>query len=69
MCSSDLEPDGFVVRPGVLHGASVRTYHDHRVAMSFALLGLVVDGISIEDPEVVSKSLPGYWQLLDSLTN
>ena len=37
--------------------------------MSFALLGLVTPGIEIEDPGVVSKSLPGFWQLLDSLSN
>ena len=38
--------DGFVVRPGVaaLHGARVATYDDHRMAMSFALLGLRVAG-------------------------
>ena len=63
------EPDGFVIRPGGLHGARVQTYHDHRIAMSFALLGLVTPGIEIEDPGVVSKSLPGFWQLLDSLSN
>lgn len=63
------ESDGLVVRPGVLHGASIRTYHDHRIAMSFALLGLIVPGIEIEDPGVVSKSLPGFWQLLDEISN
>lgn len=66
---AEAEPDGFIVRPGGLHGATVATYHDHRVAMSFALLGLVTPGIEIEDPGVVSKSLPGFWHLLDSLAN
>jgi len=66
---AEAEPDGFIIRPGGLHGARVRTYHDHRVAMSFALLGLVTPGIEIEDPGVVSKSLPGYWQLLEALSN
>lgn len=66
---AEAEPDGFIVRPGGLHGARIRTYHDHRVAMSFALLGLVAPGMEIEDPGVVSKSLPGYWQLLEELAN
>ena len=66
---AEAEPDGFIVRPGGLHGARVSTYHDHRVAMSFALLGLVTPGIEIEDPGVVSKSLPGFWHLLDTLSN
>ena len=66
---AEAEPDGFIVRPGGLHGATIATYHDHRVAMSFALLGLVTPGIEIEDPGVVSKSLPGFWHLLESLTN
>jgi len=66
---AEAEDDGLVVRPGALHGASIKTYHDHRIAMSFALLGLVVPGMEIEDPGVVSKSLPGFWQLLDELSN
>jgi 5-enolpyruvylshikimate-3-phosphate synthase len=35
--------------------------------MSLALLGLVVDGIVIEDPAVVSKSWPGFWEMLEDL--
>lgn len=66
---AEAEEDGLVVQPGNLHGAKVRTYHDHRIAMSFALLGLVVPGMEIEDSTVVSKSLPGFWQLLDELSN
>jgi 3-phosphoshikimate 1-carboxyvinyltransferase len=61
--------DGLVVRPGTLHGATVQTHHDHRVAMAFALLGLVTPGIVIADAEVVAKSFPGYWQMLESLSH
>jgi len=43
----------------------VETYDDHRVAMAFSVLGLVIDGIEIEHPECVAKSFPGYWQELD----
>ncbi|MGH9287844.1 MAG: 3-phosphoshikimate 1-carboxyvinyltransferase, partial [Acidimicrobiales bacterium] len=61
------EPDGFVVHPGIPHSARVVTYDDHRMAMSFALLGLRVPGIEIEDPDCVAKTFPGYWDALDRL--
>jgi 3-phosphoshikimate 1-carboxyvinyltransferase len=35
--------------------------------MAFALLGLVAEGIEIDDPGVVSKSWPDYWQMLEDL--
>lgn len=40
----------------------VTTYDDHRVAMAFSLLGLIQEGISVEEPECVSKSFPGFWK-------
>jgi 3-phosphoshikimate 1-carboxyvinyltransferase len=61
------EPDGFVVHPGTPQPARVRTYDDHRMAMSFALLGLRVPGIEIEDPDCVAKTFPSYWQALQRL--
>jgi 3-phosphoshikimate 1-carboxyvinyltransferase len=61
------EPDGFVVYPGIPQPARVRTYDDHRMAMSFALLGLRVPGIEIEDPDCVAKTFPGYWETLAGL--
>jgi len=61
-------PDGFVVRPGATpHGAVIETYDDHRMAMSFALVGLVVPGISVADPTVVGKTHPGFWDDLERL--
>ena len=59
--------DGLVIEPGPPHGAVLATHHDHRLAMAFALLGLYVAGIEIEDPGVVSKSWPGYWSMLEEL--
>jgi 3-phosphoshikimate 1-carboxyvinyltransferase len=61
------EPDGFVVHPGTPQPARVATYDDHRMAMSFALLGLRAPGIEIEDPDCVAKTFPGYWDVLDRL--
>ena len=45
-----------------LKPAEVKTYDDHRIAMAFSLLGLVADGISVEEPECVTKSFPGFWE-------
>jgi 3-phosphoshikimate 1-carboxyvinyltransferase len=45
----------------------INTYHDHRMAMSFAPLALTFDCIEIENPEVVKKSNPDFWQHLESL--
>ncbi len=47
--------------------ASIGTHSDHRIAMSFALAGLMIDGIVIEDPDCVGKTYPGYWDALASL--
>ena len=63
-----VEPDGLLIEPtDLLEPARLATHHDHRLAMSFGLLGLVVDGIEIEDPDVVSKSWPGFWDVLAGL--
>ncbi|MDB5542381.1 MAG: 3-phosphoshikimate 1-carboxyvinyltransferase, partial [Devosia sp.] len=45
----------------------IETYEDHRIAMSFALVGLKIGGISILDPDCVSKTYPGYWDALRSV--
>jgi 3-phosphoshikimate 1-carboxyvinyltransferase len=45
----------------------IETYEDHRIAMSFALAGLKVGGITILDPDCVGKTYPGYWDALRSL--
>ncbi len=60
------DPDGFVVRPpdGGPQAARFATYGDHRMAMAFALVGLRVPGVEIEDPACVGKTFPGYWAML-----
>lgn len=60
--------DGLVITPGKLHAAEIETYDDHRMAMSFALAGLKIPGVKIRDPECVSKSFPGYFEKLQSLS-
>ncbi len=64
---ADEEPDGFVVHPGTPRPARIATYDDHRMAMSFALLGLRSPDIEIEDPACVGKTFPAFWDVLDGL--
>ncbi|MGO4437603.1 3-phosphoshikimate 1-carboxyvinyltransferase [Rhizobium sp. RAF56] len=47
--------------------ARIDTFADHRIAMSFALAGLKVSGITILDPDCVAKTFPAYWRVLASL--
>ncbi|MBI1853713.1 MAG: 3-phosphoshikimate 1-carboxyvinyltransferase [Planctomycetes bacterium] len=60
--------DGFEVRGGAtLHGGEVETYADHRIAMSFATLGLVTPGVTVRDVACVSKSYPRFFEDLARL--
>ena len=61
------EDDGMLIRPSALHAAVVDPHDDHRLAMAFAVLGLRVPGIEIADPTCVSKTFPGYFDVLESL--
>lgn len=47
--------------------AEIDTFADHRIAMSFALAGLMIRDITILDPGCVAKTYPGYWDALASL--
>jgi 3-phosphoshikimate 1-carboxyvinyltransferase len=47
--------------------ASIDTFADHRIAMSFALAALKIGGIAIQNPACVGKTYPGYWKALASL--
>ena len=62
----DERSDGLVVYPSALHGAEVQTYDDHRMAMAFAITGLLVPGISIADPGCVAKTFPDFFARLDA---
>ena len=59
-------PDWLRIEPGPLHGAAIETYADHRMAMSFALAGLAVPGVSIRDPGCVAKTWPDFFAALES---
>jgi 3-phosphoshikimate 1-carboxyvinyltransferase len=55
------------IAPSAIHGGIVETYGDHRMAMSFALIGLKVPGIRILDPRCVDKTFPEFFERLESL--
>ena len=66
-CSAVIHEEGDTlhVEPSpALHGAQIDTYNDHRMAMSFALLGIKVPGIRLRDPSCVKKTFPNFFQKL-----
>jgi 3-phosphoshikimate 1-carboxyvinyltransferase len=60
-------PDGLTIHPCPVTPAVVRTYDDHRMAMSFALIGLRAAGVQIADPGCTAKTYPGFWDDLAAL--
>jgi len=66
--SVDEYPDGLTITPCKnIQPAQVHTYDDHRIAMAFALIGLRVPGIEIQNPECVGKTFPNYFDVLKTL--
>lgn len=59
--------DGLYIEPGTPHGAAIETYEDHRIAMAFALIGLVASGIQIKNPACCKKTFEEYFQMLDEI--
>jgi 3-phosphoshikimate 1-carboxyvinyltransferase len=65
---AEAHDDGMTIRPSAVRPGRVATYEDHRMAMSFAVLGLVVEGIEIDDPGCTAKTYPGFFEDLAILT-
>ncbi|MBI4658027.1 MAG: 3-phosphoshikimate 1-carboxyvinyltransferase [Verrucomicrobia bacterium] len=63
-CGAEVFEQGDELRvlPSRLHGAEIATYHDHRMAMCFAILGLKVPGIRLKNPACVKKTFPNFFQ-------
>ena len=61
--------DGMIIEGGhPLHGASVDSHLDHRIAMTFAVTALIADGVTtIKDADCVRISYPGFYQDLSRL--
>ncbi|HLM02240.1 MAG TPA: 3-phosphoshikimate 1-carboxyvinyltransferase [Pyrinomonadaceae bacterium] len=62
-------PDGFRVEKSVLKGARVASFGDHRIAMAFAVAGLLADGeTEIDGAESAGVSFPEFFRTLESVT-
>jgi 3-phosphoshikimate 1-carboxyvinyltransferase len=59
-------PDYMVIEPFGAHSipsrVEIETYHDHRIAMSFGVLGSRLPGLRILDPGCVAKTYPNFWK-------
>ncbi len=60
-------PDGMRIYPATVHAAAVDTYDDHRMAMAFSVMGLVVPGIRIKDPACTHKTFPDFFTRFERL--
>jgi 3-phosphoshikimate 1-carboxyvinyltransferase len=61
----DVTDDGWRIRPSRLETGRVKSHGDHRMAMLFALAGVLGDGVEIDDAECVGVSYPSFWQTLE----
>ena len=56
--------------PNIINNAIIKTYHDHRIAMSFAILGLISQNtITIDDITMIQTSFPDFFTKLAALNN
>ncbi len=60
-------PDWITIYPGQAQAASVDTFDDHRIAMSFSVLGLATGDVGIENPDCVKKTCPNFFELVEKL--
>ena len=58
---------GMIIYPGEIQKGTIHTYDDHRIAMAFSVLGLVVPGITLDSPQCVAKTFPSFFDVLDQL--
>lgn len=63
----DEQPDGLTIHPAAPRHAEIACHRDHRIAMSFSILGLRVPGLTLDDPYCVSKTFPEFHQELSRL--
>jgi 3-phosphoshikimate 1-carboxyvinyltransferase len=62
------QPDALVIEPpDRLQPAEVETYNDHRMAMSFALVGLRIPGTVIRDPQCCRKTFPDFFERFERM--
>ena len=64
----EIKDNDIFIKQGVLHGAEIETYDDHRVAMSFALAGLKINDVIIQNPRCCEKTFANYFVIFDRIT-
>ena len=64
---ASIEDDGFLIKPGVPTRGIVHSYDDHRIAMAFTVLGLLSEGVAIDEPNCVAKTCPEFFEYVDTL--
>ena len=63
----DEKEDRLTIIGGNPRGAMITSHHDHRIAMSFAVAGLMAEGVRIDDEMCVNKSFPQFWETFEQL--
>lgn len=59
-------PDGLLIEGScLLHAADCLTYADHRVAMALTVAGMAAGGVSLDDPDCVNISFPGFFEIME----
>jgi 3-phosphoshikimate 1-carboxyvinyltransferase len=59
--------DGLNIKPANLHGGLWKAFDDHRMATAGAVIGLVVNGIEVDDIKTTSKTLPDFEKMWDAM--
>jgi len=59
--------DGYDIKGGTIQKATIDSHGDHRIAMSFAIAGLL-SGMSIEDTACIDTSFPNFFDILSKIT-
>lgn len=65
--SGELAWDGIIDLSRKIENPVIETYHDHRMALAFAPMALVNNQVQINNPMVVTKSYPGFWNDLKKI--
>ncbi len=64
---SQIDDESITIKGGCPIGAQIKTYDDHRMAMAFSIAGAKIKGVKIENPDVVHKSFPDFWDKVMNL--
>ena len=59
--------DGLNIRPAKLHGGLWKAFDDHRMATAGAVIGLIINGIQVDDIKSTSKTLPDFEKMWDAM--